>query len=144
LTSSDAATPCDPAVCPTAAHSHVERQYSFVQGSRAIRIHVLDVKVEPRGGLALVPPSKPAPRRLGRRAIGLLERGGLTRRELEVLRLVANGQTDREIAQALVLSPRTIEMHVANCLGKLGCRSRAHAVRRAVELNLLDTLTGAA
>jgi DNA-binding NarL/FixJ family response regulator len=88
--------------------------------------------------------ASPLELRLSRRARGLLERGGLTRRELEVLRLVANGQTDREIAQVLVLSPRTIEMHVANCLGKLGCRSRAHAVRRAVELNLLDTLTGAA
>ena len=62
--------------------------------------------------------------RLGRRAAGLLERGGLTRRELEVLRLVAEGCTDREIAQSLVLSPRTVEMHVAHCLNKLGCRSR--------------------
>ena len=86
----------------------------------------------------LVALGEPVERRLGRRAIGLLERGGLTRRELEVLRLVANGQTDREIAQALVLSPRTIEMHVGNSLGKLGCRSRAQAVRRAAELNLLD------
>ena len=76
-------------------------------------------------------------RRLGRRAAGQLERGGLTRRELEVLRLVADGQTDREIAQTLVLSPRTVEMHVANCLGKLGCRSRAEAVRRAAELQLV-------
>jgi DNA-binding NarL/FixJ family response regulator len=121
----------------------------FVQGSRAIRIHVLDIKAEARTNLALVgaddrPAGKPARRRLGRRAIGLLERGGLTRRELEVLRQVADGHTDREIAQALVLSPRTIEMHVANCLGKLGCRSRAHAVRRASEMNLLNPLTGAA
>jgi DNA-binding CsgD family transcriptional regulator len=82
---------------------------------------------------------EPMERRLGRRAVGLLERGGLTRREVEVLRLVA-GHTDREIAQALVLSPRTIEMHVANSLGKLGCRSRADAVRRAAELRLLDVL----
>ncbi|HLZ31764.1 MAG TPA: AAA family ATPase [Chloroflexota bacterium] len=83
-------------------------------------------------------------RRLGRRAGGLLERGGLTRREVEVLRLVASGQSDREIARALVLSPRTVEMHVSNSLGKLGCRSRAEAVRRAAELRLLDALDGAA
>jgi DNA-binding NarL/FixJ family response regulator len=80
---------------------------------------------------------EPVNRRLGRRAAGWLERGGLTRRELEVLRLVAEGHTDREIAQTLVLSPRTVEMHVANCLGKLSCRSRAEAVRRAAELQLL-------
>ena len=80
---------------------------------------------------------EPIAKRLGRRAAGLLTRGGLTRRELEVLRLVAEGHTDRSIAQLLVLSPRTIEMHVANCLGKLGCRSRAEAVHRAGQLRLL-------
>jgi DNA-binding NarL/FixJ family response regulator len=82
---------------------------------------------------------EPIDRRLGRRAAGLLDRGGLTRRELEVLRLVADGSTDREIARALVLSPRTVEMHVANSLGKLGCRTRAEAVRRAAELGLLPS-----
>jgi DNA-binding NarL/FixJ family response regulator len=80
---------------------------------------------------------EPINRRLGRRAAGSLKRGGLTHRELEVLRLVADGHTDREIARLLVLSPRTIEMHVASCLGKLGCRSRAEAARRAAELQLL-------
>jgi DNA-binding NarL/FixJ family response regulator len=78
--------------------------------------------------------------RVGRRVAGRLERGGLTRRELEVMHLVADGQTDRQIARTLVLSPRTVEMHVANCLGKLGCRSRAEAVRRAAELELVGTL----
>jgi DNA-binding NarL/FixJ family response regulator len=81
---------------------------------------------------------EPIDRRLGRRAAGSLERGGLTRRELEVLRLVADGQTDRDIARVLVLSSRTVEMHVANGLAKLGCRSRAEAVRRASELRLFD------
>jgi ATP/maltotriose-dependent transcriptional regulator MalT len=78
--------------------------------------------------------------RVGRRAAGRLERGGLTRRELEVIRLVADGHTDREIAGTLVVSPRTIEMHVGRCLAKLGCRSRAEAVRRAAELQLVGTL----
>jgi DNA-binding CsgD family transcriptional regulator len=81
---------------------------------------------------------EPVDRRLGRRAAGALERGGLTRRELEVLRLVAGGHTDRDIARVLVLSSRTVEMHVANGLSKLGCRSRAEAVRRASELRLFD------
>ena len=76
-------------------------------------------------------------RRLGRRAAGLLERGGLTRRELEILRLVAAGGTNREIARDLFLSPRTVDMHVRNVLRKLDCRSRADATRKAGELGLL-------
>ncbi|MBV9894178.1 MAG: AAA family ATPase [Chloroflexi bacterium] len=78
--------------------------------------------------------------KLGRRAASDLERGGLTRRELEVLRLVSDGHSDREIARRLVLSPRTAEMHVANGIAKLGCRSRAEAVRRAAELGLLESV----
>lgn len=75
--------------------------------------------------------------RLGRRAAGDLERSGLTRRELEILRLVAVGRTNREIAHQLFLSPRTVEMHVRNMLKKLGCRSRTQAAGRAHELGLL-------
>ena len=56
-----------------------------------------------------------------------------------MLRLVASGHTDREIARLLVLSSRTVEMHVGNSLGKLGCRSRAEGVRRASELRLFDS-----
>jgi DNA-binding NarL/FixJ family response regulator len=75
--------------------------------------------------------------RLGRRAAGALERGGLTRRELEILRLVAVGRTNREIARDLFLSPRTVEMHVRNLLSKLDCRSRTEAAGKAHELGLL-------
>jgi predicted ATPase/DNA-binding NarL/FixJ family response regulator len=78
-------------------------------------------------------------RRLGRRAAGELEHAGLSRRELEVLRLVSVGRTNREIAQGLFLSPRTIDMHVRNVLTKLGCRSRTEATRRAAELGLLES-----
>jgi DNA-binding NarL/FixJ family response regulator len=76
-------------------------------------------------------------RRLGRLAAHELDNGGLTRRELEVLRLVAVGRTNREIARDLFLSPRTVEMHVRNVLSKLECRSRTEATSKAHELGLL-------
>jgi DNA-binding CsgD family transcriptional regulator len=76
-------------------------------------------------------------RRLGRRAVAQAANGGLSRREVEVVRLVATGHTNREIARELFLSPRTVEMHVGSILAKLDCRSRADAARRASELGLL-------
>jgi DNA-binding NarL/FixJ family response regulator len=76
--------------------------------------------------------------RLGRRAAGDLGRGGLTRRELEILRFVAVGRTNREIARDLFLSPRTVEMHVRHMLSKLDCRSRTEATSKAHELGLLE------
>jgi DNA-binding CsgD family transcriptional regulator len=61
----------------------------------------------------------------------------LTRRELEVVRLVADGRTNREIAEELFLSPRTVDMHVRNILSKLDCRSRVEASIKAGEAGLL-------
>jgi ATP/maltotriose-dependent transcriptional regulator MalT len=58
------------------------------------------------------------------------DRTGLTPREVQVLRLVGDGFTSREIGQRLYLSVRTVEMHVRNGVAKLGCRTRAEAVRR--------------
>jgi DNA-binding NarL/FixJ family response regulator len=78
-----------------------------------------------------------AERRLSRRALTQVANGSLTRREIEVVRLVAMGHTSREIARELFLSPRTVESHVSSILIKLDCRSRADAARRASELGLL-------
>jgi len=75
--------------------------------------------------------------RLGTRAASDQERGGLSRRELQVMRLVAVGRTNREIAAELVVSTRTVDMHVRNILTKLDCRSRVEAASRAGELGLL-------
>jgi DNA-binding CsgD family transcriptional regulator len=52
---------------------------------------------------------------------------GLTGRELEVLRLLAAGQSNREIAAELFISPKTASVHVSNILGKLGASSRTEA-----------------
>ena len=61
---------------------------------------------------------------------------GMTTRELEVLRLVAAGQTDQQIADALFVSRRTVTTHVANVLGKLGVSNRTEAAAAAVRLGL--------
>jgi pimeloyl-ACP methyl ester carboxylesterase/DNA-binding CsgD family transcriptional regulator len=61
----------------------------------------------------------------------------LTRRETEVLTLVANGLSDREIADRLVLSPHTVHRHVANVRTKLGLPTRAAAVAAAAKRGLL-------
>jgi DNA-binding CsgD family transcriptional regulator/tetratricopeptide (TPR) repeat protein len=62
---------------------------------------------------------------------------GLTARQLEVLALLAEGLTNAEIAERLVVSPRTAEHHVAAVLTKLGATSRREAAERAVELRLV-------
>lgn len=74
---------------------------------------------------------------LGKRAAQKAKSAGLTKRQLEVLRLVAQGLSNQEIADELVLSPRTVEMHVGNVLAQLNSRSRAEAVAKAAELSLL-------
>jgi ATP/maltotriose-dependent transcriptional regulator MalT len=62
---------------------------------------------------------------------------GLTPRELEVLRLVACGQTNKEIAAELVLSRRTVDRHVSNIFAKLRVSSRAAATAYAYEHGLV-------
>ena len=61
----------------------------------------------------------------------------LTPREHEVLRLLANGHTDRESAAMLCISPRTVEQHITNIVNKLGATSRLNAVLRAAHQGLV-------
>jgi predicted ATPase/DNA-binding CsgD family transcriptional regulator len=60
----------------------------------------------------------------------------LTAREVEILRLVAQGRSNREIADELYISPRTAGTHVANVCGKLGVHNRAAAAARAYQLGI--------
>ncbi|MGI5268053.1 response regulator [Nonomuraea sp. CA-218870] len=62
----------------------------------------------------------------------------LTERELEVLRLVAEGYSNREIARALFLAEGTVKNHVSAVLLKLGARDRTNAVLRALRERVLD------
>jgi DNA-binding NarL/FixJ family response regulator len=63
---------------------------------------------------------------------------GLTFRELSVLHLVAQGETDRAIATKLGLSLFTVNKHVSNILGKMGVASRTEASVRAASEGLLS------
>ena len=61
----------------------------------------------------------------------------LSEREIQVLRLIAQGQSNKEIAEALVIAEGTAKNHVSNILSKLDARDRAQAVARGQELGLL-------
>jgi ATP/maltotriose-dependent transcriptional regulator MalT len=62
---------------------------------------------------------------------------GITEREVQVLRLVAEGLTNADIAGRLGLSPRTVHAHLRSAYGKLGVSARTAAVRQASSLGLL-------
>jgi DNA-binding NarL/FixJ family response regulator len=62
----------------------------------------------------------------------------LTPRESEVLLLIAEGNTNRQIAELLTISVRTVESHRANLMGKLGLNSRVDLVRFARKHGLLE------
>ena len=64
--------------------------------------------------------------------------GGLSAREVEVLRLAARGHTTREIADLLVISPKTADRHIQNLYTKIGASNRAAATRWAVQQGLVD------
>jgi two-component system response regulator NreC len=74
-------------------------------------------------------PSQQAPERSGEQQ--------LTPREQEVLRLLAEGYTNQEIAQRLILSVKTVETHRSHIMDKLGCKTRAELVRYARQESLL-------
>jgi DNA-binding NarL/FixJ family response regulator len=60
----------------------------------------------------------------------------LTAREVEVLRLLAGGKTNKEIAAALVVSVPTVQRHIANIYGKIGARGRADATAYTIRHGL--------
>ncbi len=91
--------------------------------------------VHPALGAALLAPGATAPRAGG-------PGGELSERELEVLRLVALGHTNAEIAAELYVSVRTVETHRAHLQQKLGIKTRADLVRYARQIGLLEEEAG--
>jgi DNA-binding CsgD family transcriptional regulator/tetratricopeptide (TPR) repeat protein len=97
--------------------------------------------------LGALPAAVIVARRLRERGVRGLPRGprpatranaaGLTARELEVLALVASGLHNSEIAERLVLSPKTVDHHVSAILRKLGVRTRGQAAAEAARLDLV-------
>ena len=96
------------------------RGQAFLQPSVAAKV------VAEFSRLATPPPPKAQP---------LIE--PLSERELEILKLLVRGDSNKEIAAELVLAEGTVKNHVTNILGKLGVTSRTHAAHRARELGLL-------
>jgi DNA-binding NarL/FixJ family response regulator len=82
-----------------------------------------------RARALLARPAPPVPERMA----------SLTRRELQVLRLLAAGRNQREIAEELVISPRTVGTHIEHILEKLGVRSRAQAIALAYREELVSS-----
>ena len=69
--------------------------------------------------------------------VGLVD--PLTERELEVLRLVAEGESNQDIARTLVVSLATVKTHINHIFGKLDAESRVQVVARARTLGLLPS-----
>jgi DNA-binding NarL/FixJ family response regulator len=74
---------------------------------------------------------------IAKRLSEAIAREELTQREVEVLRLVADGLTNKEVAERLFISARTARNHVASCLLKLGADDRTEAVTTAVRRGLI-------
>ena len=62
----------------------------------------------------------------------------LTPRELEVLELIAQGMSNQQVADTLIVSPGTVKWYTSQIYGKLGVKSRTQAVAQARALNLID------
>ena len=68
---------------------------------------------------------------------------GLTAREVEVIRLLASGKSNREIAEALFVSPKTVARHLSNIFTKTGATSRSGATAYAYDHGLMGRTTHA-
>ena len=115
----------------------LEYQYLVRVFSRDIYVAIIGVAFAVGGvwvGWKLTSRRAPGPFERNAAALAAL---GLTGQEMKVLERLAAGQSNKEIARTLGLSPNTVKTHVANLFGKLGARRRTEAIRRARELGIV-------
>jgi DNA-binding NarL/FixJ family response regulator len=117
------------------AAGYVLKRTAAVELVRAIRaVAAGGTYVDPSlAGTLLTAPTRTPPTGMGAIEGRLAGQGELTARELEVLRLVARGHSNKEVGAALDISVKTVETHKANAMAKLGLVGRAALVRFALD-----------
>jgi DNA-binding NarL/FixJ family response regulator len=83
-------------------------------------------------------PTAPPPRWTATQIAEHAADDALTEREIDVLRRVGSGNSNKQIAAQLAISEGTVKAHMKNILPKLGARDRTHAVMIAVKRNIMD------
>jgi DNA-binding NarL/FixJ family response regulator len=117
------------------AQSTTSRQSQQLEARTEAFAH-LDFAIEELRAMKMQPAFEHALRLRGHQRSGVASPGGLSRRELEVLRLVAAGKTNREIGDALVISLNTVVRHVSSIFAKTRVANRAEAASWAVRRGL--------
>lgn len=120
----------DPAVAQAAFRAGCD---GFVTKDRAPDELLTALRTAARGGIQVTSQAADAMRRAEGSSRGAGEALGLSERELEVIELLARSQTNRQIADALYLSPNTVRNHIHRIAGKLGVSSRLEIVLRAAD-----------
>jgi DNA-binding NarL/FixJ family response regulator len=117
------------------AAGYVLKRTAAAELVRAIRaVAAGGTYVDPSlAGTLLTAPTRTPPSGTGALEARAAGQGDLTARELEVLRLVARGHSNKEVGAALDISVKTVETHKANAMGKLGLVGRAALVRFALD-----------
>ncbi len=113
-----------------------ERLERLDEGARVAAPHLAHDWQQEEISAPLHSPAPPTPR-LPALSDALIE--PLSAREIEVLHLLAEGLTNREIAQRLYLSPNTVRVHTSHIYGKLGVHNRTQAVAKARSLGVLPS-----
>jgi DNA-binding CsgD family transcriptional regulator len=113
-----------------------QRDYAAAQGIIAVLAGTIDEPQLREHFLQATLAAFPGNRRRTLRQTEANQHGGLTEREREVLRALAQGLTDAQIAAQLVISPRTVHSHLVSIYSKLGIASRSAATRYAIEHQL--------
>ena len=113
------------------------------EGLRALRLGAADYIVRPFDPLEVISAierafdlASPSPGQMATRARALMKLRLLSNRELQILRGLLAGMSNKEMGLSLAISPRTIEMHRANMMADLRLRSQAEAIRLAVDAGL--------